>query len=162
MNKEWSEKNRKMQSLIGKKESFDPLHFRPAKGHPGKCDVHILPPESGKEAGQLGGHPFFLRQSGFPVPGADGEIDLELGLRAGGTHHGRAVPGKQEFEHIRPGEAVQTQGIVEGIFHALPADLFDPFPEGAHDALHLFKPGRALEGVAVQGVQAVAVFSVQL
>ena len=99
---------------------------------------------------------------GFLILRTDGDIGLELRLGAGGAHHDGAVVFQQELEHVGLGQAIQTRRVVQQLDDLPAAKLLDAAPECLHDALHLGKTGAAIELIAVQGVQAVAVGLVQL
>src|SRR5699024_11143137 len=96
------------------------------------------------------------------------DIGLELGFGARGPNHHRTVALQQILEYIRLGKTVQALGVVQGLFdffagkgiHLLTRADF--LMEGLHDALHLGETGAAIEFIAVEGVQAVAVGLVQL
>ena len=99
---------------------------------------------------------------GIFILSADRGVGLELRLGTGGTHHDGAVVFQQELEHIGLGQAIQTRRIVHQFDNLLATELLDTATECLHDALHLGKTGAAVELVAVQGVQAVAIGLVQL
>ena len=100
--------------------------------------------------------------SSFSVFGTDRNVNFQFRLRAGGTHDNRAVIFQQELQHFRLGQPVQAISIIQQLYNLLTAKRFDIAAECLHNALHLGKTGAAVELVAVQGVQAVAIGLVQL
>ena len=66
-----------------------------------------------------------------------------------------------EFDYIRGRKSIQAVQIILVRLHGLAAERRDIAAEGLHDGLHAVKARRALKGVGMQGVQAIAVLCVQ-
>ena len=66
-----------------------------------------------------------------------------------------------EFDYIRGRKPIQAVQIILARLHGLTTESRDIAAEGLHDGLHAVKARRALKGVGMQGVQAIAVLHVQ-
>ncbi len=98
---------------------------------------------------------------GFFILCTNRNINLQLRLSAGGTYNDGTVIFQQELEHIGLGKSIQTRRIVQQLYDLLAAKFPDITPECLHDTLHLGKTGAAVELIAMQRVQAVAIGLVQ-
>ncbi|OJG25599.1 hypothetical protein RR47_GL001648 [Enterococcus columbae DSM 7374 = ATCC 51263] len=98
---------------------------------------------------------------GFLIFCTDRDVSFQLRFCAGRSHHDGAVIFQQELEHIGLGQTTQTGSVVQQLHDLLATKLLDVSPERLHNVLHLGKTSAAVELVAVQGVQAVAIGLVQ-